>query len=112
MQELATAVEQDLQVKIFILNNRTLGMVRQLQEFYCDARYMAVNFKFTPDFAGLAGPYGIKGYTVKTEEELEALLPEIMSSAKTVIVDCLVSAEENVSPMVLAGQGNIEAIDC
>jgi acetolactate synthase-1/2/3 large subunit len=112
MQELATAVEQDLQIKIFILNNRTLGMVRQLQEFYCDARYMAVNFKFTLDFAGLAGPYGIKGYTVKTEEELEALLPEIMSSAKTVIVDCLVSAEENVSPMVLAGQGNIEAIDC
>ncbi|KJS17894.1 MAG: hypothetical protein VR69_03040 [Peptococcaceae bacterium BRH_c4b] len=112
MQELATAVEQELPVKIFILNNHTLGMVRQLQEFYCDGRYMAVNFKFHPDFAELARPYGIKGYTVKTEEELAELLPEIMSSTAPVIVNCLVSAEENVSPMVLAGQGIVDAIDC
>lgn len=112
MQELATAVEQELPVKIFILNNHTLGMVRQLQEFYCDGRYMAVNFKFHPDFAELAKPYGIKGYTVKTEEELVGLLPEIMSSAAPVIINCLVSAEENVSPMVLAGQGIVDAIDC
>lgn len=112
MQELATAVEQELPVKIFILNNHTLGMVRQLQEFYCEGRYMAVNFRFTPDFTSLAKAYGIQGYTVKTGEELAGLLPEIMSSPGPVIVNCLVSAQENVSPMVLAGQGIDEAIDC
>ncbi|WP_018084529.1 biosynthetic-type acetolactate synthase large subunit [Desulfurispora thermophila] len=112
MQELATMVEQKLPIKIFILNNHALGMVRQLQEFYCDGRYMAVNFAFHPDFVTLARAYGIAGYQVESEEQLVALLPEILARSGPVLVNCLVSAAENVSPMVLAGCGIDEAIDC
>jgi acetolactate synthase-1/2/3 large subunit len=112
MQELATAVDQKLPLKIFILNNRGLGMVRQLQEFYCDRRYMATQFSFVPDFALLAGAYGVPGHTVKSEDDLDRLLPDVLSSQEMVIVNCLVDPVENVSPMVLAGQGIDEAIDC
>ncbi|MGQ9558129.1 MAG: biosynthetic-type acetolactate synthase large subunit [Desulfurispora sp.] len=112
MQELATMVEQQLPIKIFILNNHTLGMVRQLQEYYCEGRYMAVNFAFHPDFVTLARAYGIAGYQVESEEQLTALLPEILGHSGPALVNCLVSAAENVSPMVLAGCGIDEAIDC
>lgn len=112
MQELATAVDQKLPLKIFVLNNSTLGMVRQLQEFYSEGRYMAVHFDCVPDFALLAKAYNIEGYTITDEDELERLLPEIMASPKAVIVNCIVDPDENVSPMVLAGKGINEAIDC
>jgi len=111
MQELGTAAEQRLPLKIFVLNNRQLGMVRQLQEFYCDRRYMAVDFSFNPDFAGLAGIYGMEGYTVENAERLAEILPAVLQSPKPVIVDCLVCGKENVMPMVLAGSTIEEAID-
>lgn len=112
MQELATLKEQNLSVKIFIFNNLQLGMVRQLQQVYCEGRYMAVNFKFHPDFEILARAYDMDGYTISTEEEVIRQLPEILSAPGPVLVNCLVHPEENVSPMVLAGQGIDEAIEC
>ncbi len=112
MQELGTMMEQGLSVKIVILNNHSLGMVRQLQEFYCDKRYMAVNFKFHPDFEILARAYGIPGYTFRTEEDVVKQLPEALAKPGPAIFNCLVPTEENVSPMVLAGKGIAEAIDC
>lgn len=112
MQELSTVVEQKLPIKIIILNNSRLGMVRQLQEFYCDRRYMATELGFVPDFAILARAYGLPGYTIRSLIELEEALPEILSRQEAVIVNCLVDPEENVSPMVLTGKGIGEAIDC
>jgi acetolactate synthase-1/2/3 large subunit len=112
MQELATVREQNLPVKIFIFNNQQLGMVRQLQEVYYEGRYMAVDFKFHPDFEILARAYGMDGYTIRTEEEVIRQLPEILSASGPVLVNCLVHPEENVSPMVLAGRGIDEAIEC
>jgi acetolactate synthase-1/2/3 large subunit len=112
MQELATVMEQDLPLKIFILNNQQLGMVRQLQEVYCEGRYIAVDFKFHPDFSVLAKAYGMNGYTVTNEEEVIGLLPEVLASPVPVLVNCLVYPEENVSPMVLTGRGIHEAIEC
>lgn len=112
MQELATIVEQDLPVKIIVLNNHVLGMVRQLQKVYCEGRYMAVDFKFHPDFEILARAYGIKGYTLRTEEDVDNLLPEALEAPGAVLINCLVSAEENVNPMVLSGKPISEAIDC
>lgn len=112
IQELATVVDQKLPIKIFVLNNHRLGMVRQLQEFYCERRYMAVDFNFVPDFELLARAYQIKGYTVKSEEELAGLLPGILADPGPVIVNCLIDPEENVTPMVMAGKGIDEAIDC
>jgi len=112
MQELGTMIEQGVPAKIIILNNHALGMVRQLQEFYCEGRYMSVNFRFHPDFEALAKAYGIPGHTLRTEEEVTSRLPGIIEAPGAAIVNCLVAAEENVSPMVLAGKGIHEAIDC
>ncbi|WP_244071855.1 thiamine pyrophosphate-dependent enzyme, partial [Bradyrhizobium sp. Ce-3] len=98
MQELGTMMEQGLPIKIFILNNSVLGMVRQIQEFYYQARYMAVNFKFHPDFAALARAYSIPGYTVQTEEELQKVLPEVLATPGPALVNCLTPADENVTP--------------
>ncbi|MFA7468715.1 MAG: thiamine pyrophosphate-dependent enzyme, partial [Desulfotomaculaceae bacterium] len=112
MQELATVVEQELPLKLLIINNHTLGMVRQLQQLYCDSRYMAVNLKFLPDFEMLAKAYGIKGYTIRTTEEVDKLLPEALAYPGTVLVNCIVDAEENVNPTVMAGKCISEAIDC
>jgi len=112
MQELGTMMEQGLAVKIIILNNSALGMVRQLQEFYCDRRYMSVNFSFHPDFEILARAYGIPGYTFRTEEDVIRGLPEALGKPGPAIINCIVPVEENVSPMVMAGSGINEAIDC
>ncbi|MGO9311955.1 MAG: biosynthetic-type acetolactate synthase large subunit [Syntrophobacteraceae bacterium] len=112
MQELGTMMEQGIGVKIIIMNNYTLGMVRQLQEFYCQGRYMAVNFSFHPDFEILAKAYSIKGYTFRTEEDVIKGLPEALGKPGPAIINCIIPAEENVSPMVLAGKGISEAIDC
>lgn len=112
MQELATVIEQELPIKIIILNNYVLGMVRQLQKVYCDGRYMATDFKFHPDFEVLAKAYGIKGYTLSSEKEVDKLLPEALAAPGAVLINCMVSADENVNPMVLAGKAINEAIDC
>jgi acetolactate synthase-1/2/3 large subunit len=110
MQELGTAAEQKLPLKIFVLNNYRLGMVRQLQEFYCEKRYIAVDFKFNPDFAALGRLYGMEGYTVETPEQLLALLPQVLSSPTPVLVNCIIDREEDVLPMVLDGSNIDEAI--
>ncbi|AEG58657.1 biosynthetic-type acetolactate synthase large subunit [Desulforamulus ruminis] len=104
LNELSTAAEQELPLKIVVLNNRCLGMVRQLQEFYCEKRYTAVDFGFVPDFAALARVYGFKGYTVNTAEELQSALTEAFQDPGPVLIDCSVDPNENVLPMVLAGK--------
>ncbi|OPY56886.1 MAG: Acetolactate synthase large subunit [Pelotomaculum sp. PtaU1.Bin035] len=111
LQELGTAMEQKLPLKIFVMNNRQLGMVRQLQEFYCDKRYIAVNFQYDLDFAALGRVYGMAGYTIETPEQLAEMLPEILAANRPVMVNCLINGEENVLPMVLAGANIGEAID-
>ncbi len=110
MQELGTAAEQKLPLKIFVLNNNRLGMVRQLQEFYCNRRYIAVDFGFNPDFAELGRIYGMEGYTVQTPEQLMEILPQVLNSNAPVMVNCLIDREEDVLPMVLDGYNIDEAI--
>lgn len=112
MQEMATAVEQELPVKVFILNNSALGMVRQLQEVYYNKRYMATQFKFLPDFEIFARAYGIEAITVRTRDEVDEAVKRALDTPGPVLVNCLVSPDENVTPMVLAGKGINEAIDC
>lgn len=110
MQELGTAAEQKLPLKIFVLNNSRLGMVRQLQEFYCDKRYIAVDFQFNPDFTELGRIYGMEGYTVETPEQLMEMLPRVLNSSAPVMVNCIVDREEDVLPMILDGFNIDEAI--
>ena len=111
MQELGTIVEQKLPVKIIIMNNFVLGMVRQLQKVYYESRYMAVNFHFHPDFDILAKAYGISGYTLRSKEEVNDLLPKALAEPGPVLVNCLVRAGEMVNPMVLNGTPISEAVD-
>lgn len=102
-QELMTAVENELPVKILILNNRYLGMVRQWQELFYDTNYVATDMKGQPDFVKLADAYGAEGYRITTVEELEEVLPRALASPKTAIIDVWVDREENVSPIVPTG---------
>jgi acetolactate synthase-1/2/3 large subunit len=103
IQELATAVQFNLPVKIIILNNNYLGMVRQWQELFFDKNYSETVMEVVPDFVKLAESYGAVGYTADKKNDVEPVLKEALSSDKLVIVDFHVDREENVYPMVPAG---------
>lgn len=104
-QELMTAVENRLPIKLVILNNRFLGMVRQWQELFYDANYESTDMCGQPDFVKLAEAYGAEGYRINTEEELESILPQALASPGTAVIDVVVEREENVYPIVPSGAG-------
>ena len=105
IQELATAVYNKLPVKIIILNNCCLGMVRQWQQLFYKRRYAYTCLKDAePDFVKLADAYGAKGYRVTTSEEFDSIISKVLKEKeKPVLVDCRICEEENVFPMVPAG---------
>ncbi len=103
IQEMATAVQYSLPVKIVILNNGYLGMVRQWQELFYKKRYASTLIEHAPDFVKLAEAYGALGLRATRPEEVETVLSEGLSSPKTVIMDFIVEKEESVYPMVPAG---------
>ena len=103
IQELATAVSYNVPVKIVILNNGYLGMVRQWQELFYNRNYCATCLHTNPDFVALAKAYGAAGYMVDKPEDLEATLQAALAYPGPVIVDVRVEPEENVAPMVPAG---------
>jgi acetolactate synthase-1/2/3 large subunit len=103
IQEMATAVSHDLPVKIIILNNCYLGMVRQWQELFFNKNYSCTCMDAQPDFVKLAEAYGAAGYRVTQRELLLPTLTEAFTIKKPVIVDVRVCREENVYPMVPAG---------
>jgi acetolactate synthase I/II/III large subunit len=105
LQELVLLKELNLPVKVVLLNNSTLGMVRQWQETFYEERYSQSLFTLQPDFVKLAESYGIKGYRVKDQEEAECVLKEALTSDEPVLIDCLVNPKENVYPMVAPGKG-------
>jgi acetolactate synthase-1/2/3 large subunit len=103
IQEMATAVQYNLPVKVVILNNCFLGMVRQWQELFYDKRYACTRFHHTPDFVKLAEAYGAKGLRARTPDEVETVLAEGLAHPGAVIMDFVVEQEECVYPMVPAG---------
>jgi len=103
IQELATAIQFKLPIKIIILNNNYLGMVRQWQELFFNKNYSETVMEVVPDFVKLAESYGAKGYTGSKKEDVEPILKEALMSDRLVIVDFHVEREENVYPMVPAG---------
>ena len=105
IQELATVAANNLPVKIIILNNGCLGMVRQLQEIFYFARYNAVSLDVQPDFVKLAEAYGLEGYQINKASQLELVLQKALASPKAAIVNIQVAQAENVYPMVPAGAG-------
>jgi len=109
-QELATAVQYGLPVKVAILNNGYLGMVRQWQELFYDKRYAAVDSSAQPDFVKLAEAYGAVGLRATKAEEVVPVLKKAIATPKPVIIDFQVSREEGVYPMVPAGAALTEMI--
>ncbi|MGI6096907.1 MAG: biosynthetic-type acetolactate synthase large subunit [Dethiobacteria bacterium] len=99
-QELATAANYKLPVKIALLNNGYLGMVRQWQEFFCRKRYAGTTLSGNPDFVRLVEAFGIKGLRVKKKEDVVPALEESIKSPGPFLIDFHVSPEENVLPMV------------
>jgi len=104
IQELATVSTYNVKVKVIILNNGYLGMVRQWQELFYNRRYSGTPLK-NPDFVKVAQGYGIKGIRVKKVSEVKAAVKEILSAKTSVFADFWIEPEENVFPMVPAGEG-------
>lgn len=110
IQELATVAQHNLPVKILILNNCFLGMVRQWQELFYDARYSSTCLASNPNFVKIAEAYGVKGILIDRKENVDAGLAEMMEHKGPVVVNCLVDREEGVFPMVPAGAATNEMI--
>ena len=104
MQEMSTAVQYSLPIKIFILNNEYMGMVRQWQELLHDKNYSESYTAALPDFVKLAEAYGCIGIRAKTPEELDDKIIEMINTDRPVIFDCLVDKEENCFPMIPSGK--------
>ena len=102
-QELATAVQYDLPVKVVIMNNGYLGMVRQWQEMFYDRTYSEVDISVAPDFVKLAEAYGAKGFRAKRPAELRDVIQAALTHKGVAVIDVVVAKEENVFPMVPAG---------
>lgn len=104
MQEFGTIAEHNLPVKVVILNNNSLGMVRQLQKHYCNGRYNSVTFTKNPDFVKFAGVYEATGMKVDEPGQFKEALKQALDMEGPVIIECIVSPEENVYPMVMSGE--------
>ena len=103
-QELMLIKEYNLPVKIFIINNSYLGMVRQWQELFHEKRYSSVDLSYNPDFIKIGEAYGIKSIQLKNKKDLKKNLKKILESDEAVLVECIVEKEENVYPMIPAGK--------
>lgn len=110
MQELATIKQYDLPVKIFILNNRYMGMVRQWQELIYDKRESQSYMESLPDFIKLAESFGIKGMECSNPKELDEKIMEMLSHQGPVLFNCVVEKSENVFPMIPAGSAHNEIL--
>ncbi|HVI51084.1 MAG TPA: acetolactate synthase 3 large subunit [Candidatus Sulfotelmatobacter sp.] len=110
IQELSTLTQYNLPVKIFILNNQYMGMVRQWQELLHGGRYSQSYSEALPDFVKLADAYGAVGFRVDQVGDLDGVIEEMVKIKKTVIVDCRVDASENCFPMIPSGAAHNEML--
>jgi acetolactate synthase-1/2/3 large subunit len=104
MQELATCAEEGIAIKVFIMNNGYLGMVRQWQELFWDKRYSQVDMGRYPDFVKLAEAYGATGMRLEDKGTLAEGMKQAIATDGPVLVDVRVTREENTYPMIPAGQ--------
>jgi acetolactate synthase-1/2/3 large subunit len=110
MQEMSTAVQYDLPIKIFILNNEYMGMVRQWQELLHGARYSHSYSEALPDFVKLAEAFGCVGLRATKPQELDEKIKEMISVKRPVLFDCRVDPMENCYPMIPSGAAHNEMI--
>jgi acetolactate synthase-1/2/3 large subunit len=111
MQDLITCVQYNLPVKIFIINNRYLGMVRQWQELFYGKRYSQVDLSVHPDFVKLAEAFGAVGLRAERPSDMKPIIEKAVSTPGPVVVDVLCEREENCFPMIPAGAAIKDIID-
>jgi acetolactate synthase-1/2/3 large subunit len=110
MQEMSTAVQHDLPIKIFILNNQYMGMVRQWQQLLHGNRLSHSYSEALPDFVKLADAFGCVGLQATKPSDLDAAIAEMISVKKPVLFDCRVAALENCFPMIPSGKAHNEML--
>ena len=110
IQEMATAVQYRLPVKVFILNNEYMGMVRQWQELLHGGRYSQSYSESLPDFVKLAEAYGAVGLRCEAPDDLDGTIREMLAVDRPVIVDCRVDKAENCFPMIPSGKAHNEML--
>ena len=110
MQEMSTAVQYNLPIKIFILNNQYMGMVRQWQELLHEKNYSESYSEALPDFVKLAEAYGCKGIKAEKPDELDTKIKEMLEHNGPVIFDCHVDPNENCFPMIPSGKPHNQMI--
>jgi acetolactate synthase-1/2/3 large subunit len=111
IQELATAVVNEVAVKVIVLNNGVLGMVRQWQDLFYEKRFSSTTLHRIPDFVKVAEAYGALGLRAEKPSQLEAVLVEAIESEVMTVVDIIISPDEKVSPMVPAGASLSEILE-
>ena len=111
MQDLATCVQYNLPVKIFIINNRYLGMVRQWQELFYGGKYSQVDLEVQPDFVKLAEAFGASGLRAQRPSELRPVIEKAIATPGPVVVDIVAAREENCFPIIPAGCALKDIID-
>jgi acetolactate synthase-1/2/3 large subunit len=109
-QELATAVQYGTNTKVVVMNNNSLGMVRQWQELFYNRNYSHVDMEWNPDFVKLAEAYGAVGLRARHASELTSILERGLSTPGVVVMDIIVEVEENVYPMIPPGAGINEMV--
>ena len=110
IQEMGTATQYRLPVKVFVLNNEFMGMVRQWQELTYESRYSNSYSDSLPDFVKLAEAYGWKGIRIESEDQLDAGIKAMIEHPGPVFVDCLVAKEDNCFPMIPSGAAHTEML--
>lgn len=108
--EIITAVRHKLAVKIFVMNNHALGMVRQWQNLFYEDRFSSTDLYEDIEYIGFAKSLGGEGYTIETVEDIDRVIEEAFSNDKVCVINCRVATESNVFPMVPPGAGIHEAI--
>ncbi|MCX7922973.1 MAG: biosynthetic-type acetolactate synthase large subunit [Clostridia bacterium] len=111
IQELATLAELKLNVTVFVMNNKHLGLVRQQQKLFYGKNYIASAFTANPDFVAITRGFGIRSYDLEAVEEPMDIVAKVLSEPGPCLINVPVSPDENVMPMVPPGAANHEAID-
>jgi len=111
VQELGTIKRKQLPVKIILLNNQRLGMVRQWQSLFFDGRYSETILDDNPDFVALAKAFAIDGQTISRKEDIEGALETLLQSKGPYLLEVVISEQDNVWPLVPPGAANQDMLE-
>lgn len=111
LSELATVASYNVPVKMFIMNNTVLGMVRQWQKLFYDNRFSDTDPHRATDFVKVAEAFGVKGMRINTNDDIDAVLDEVFAYNGPVLVDCKISKDSNVLPMIPPGGAHTDIIE-